>query len=381
MDIELRNTVLSLITSHKEGLYWDFKQDWNDEKKSDLLKDILCFSNIPQEHDCYLIVGVSDDFQICGVKNLKKQSDIIDWLEKISFADQAPTVTLSDLCFSEGKIVQVITVQSTDFTPYYLSRRYNEIPPGVIYSRYEDRNTSSDSTADFHTVEYLWKRRFGLTKTPIDRLFFLLNQPEDWIEQDNQFYYEIDPDFTISFEDVSYGTNKAFYSYVLMDTNMRYKDLNLNYNGHLLRHHQLLSLDGGRLLIPAPHHAVIRSCDGSDKKLDYRYYVEQDPYYNLVSFFLEKCNGFEGRYDFNRICDYFILYTDEDERLRFENYISNNIQLVEERINGMKEPYFDDEGNKRVRVVVSELLRTGAVLHEICYEWREYSCQVNGNFL
>lgn len=43
---ELFNNIVYLIGLKQEGSYWDFKKEWyQDNKKSDLLHDIICMAN------------------------------------------------------------------------------------------------------------------------------------------------------------------------------------------------------------------------------------------------------------------------------------------------------------------------------------------------
>src|SRR5690625_1944416 len=70
--------ILELISLKREGEYWDFKEQYHNNK-ADLLHDIICMANNRADQDAYIIFGVSDDYQIKGVntdENRKTQQQI-----------------------------------------------------------------------------------------------------------------------------------------------------------------------------------------------------------------------------------------------------------------------------------------------------------------
>lgn len=56
--------------------------------------------------------------------------------------------------------------------PYYLKEKYKGISANNIYVRLQDSNTPVDKSADFHHVEYLWKKRFGVLLSPFLLRFY-----------------------------------------------------------------------------------------------------------------------------------------------------------------------------------------------------------------
>jgi hypothetical protein len=64
---EAFRVIKPLLEGYTEGLFWDFKEKLSDT--SDIIKDILAFSNSNYDGDSYIIVGVSE-----GAKRLKKLS-------------------------------------------------------------------------------------------------------------------------------------------------------------------------------------------------------------------------------------------------------------------------------------------------------------------
>jgi hypothetical protein len=61
-----------------------------------------------------------------------------------------------------------------------------------------DSNTPQNSSANSKQIEQMWKERFGLTQTPLEKLRLYLNDAENWAHDDEgKFYYKYHPEFTI----------------------------------------------------------------------------------------------------------------------------------------------------------------------------------------
>jgi len=58
----LNQQIQKLISLRQEGAYWDFKKEWySNEKKSDLLHDIICMANNLENKDAYIIIGIDEE--------------------------------------------------------------------------------------------------------------------------------------------------------------------------------------------------------------------------------------------------------------------------------------------------------------------------------
>jgi putative abi-alpha protein len=74
--------VKDLILLKQEGSNWDFKREWySQDKKADLLHDIICMANNHVNRDSYIIIGVDEenDYSFSSVKsdlNRKKHTAI-----------------------------------------------------------------------------------------------------------------------------------------------------------------------------------------------------------------------------------------------------------------------------------------------------------------
>ncbi len=103
--------------------------------------------------------------EIVGMRTQRrKQADILDALDKLSFASvHTPQITVETITLEE-KEIDVLVIYNTDQTPVYLKKPYGKMLAGCIYTRTEDRNTPDGGNAEIEQIEYLWRKRFGLTK-------------------------------------------------------------------------------------------------------------------------------------------------------------------------------------------------------------------------
>jgi hypothetical protein len=196
---ELNNIVKKFIALQKEGSYWDFKQEHH-QNNVDLIHDIICLANSNHNGDRYLIFGVSDDFEIVGVE-AKKQADIITLLRDAKFADDIfPDITLEHIEIN-NKNIDILTIKDRPYKPYYLieqKKRANIIiQAGTIYTRVMDTNTPKNRVASSKDIEFMWKERFGLIQTPLDRMKLYLNNFGGWKHHNEDSFYLLHPEFTI----------------------------------------------------------------------------------------------------------------------------------------------------------------------------------------
>ncbi len=215
-DFELRQEVQKLVELHREGEYWDFKQQWH-MCNSDLLHDIICMANSPANRDCYIIIGIEDrTYNVLGVssEHRKNQQNVIDFLrQKPSWAGGCIPEVYVKTIIIEDKEIDVVIVKQSDHTPFYLIEDYKKegqpIFKGAIYTRKGDTNTPRTGTADLYDTELLWRRRFGLLYNPSQRAKFYLKDLDNWESVDgetdkfgrnsNFLFYKPDPDYTIYF--------------------------------------------------------------------------------------------------------------------------------------------------------------------------------------
>lgn len=159
---DINRKIVDLINSKKEDYYYDFKREWVTENKSgDLLHDILCLSNNIENREAYLIIGVTDLYEVIGVDDWKKSNELFDWLRTIEFAgDKRPEIELTKVYYKYKKI-DVLVLKKSDNVPFYIDSNYRGVNPFQIYTRVGDTNTPKNSQACYAYVEKLWKLHFN----------------------------------------------------------------------------------------------------------------------------------------------------------------------------------------------------------------------------
>lgn len=258
-----------ICAKQKEGDFHDFKQEWH-ASNADLIHDILCFSNsLSVSQYRYIIIGVDDtDFSIKSVENDKKrkrQSGLLDTLHHA--LNSMPEVSLETIDY-EGAKLDVIIITASAFRPYYLSKDYprdskNPLRAGVIYSRVGDRNTGVNETAKGDAMEKLWRIRFGLDKSPLERGITYLHQPSKWKENYiagsstgdyEQYYFEEFPKFVVRLmRDGSNKFNELGIVNKFPDKSPgSWYDCQLLYGQTLLIRESFIFIDGGRYMVALP---------------------------------------------------------------------------------------------------------------------------------
>jgi len=218
---DLEAEIAMLISLKAEGDYWDFKEKWH-TNNADLLYDIICMANNLADLDAYIIIGVDSAYNFAPIANesRKNQNDVINVLKTKNFAGNIrPTVYVKTISV-HGNNIDILIIKNTKHTPYYLATDYSAkyedgklktVRSGHIYSRIGDKNTDIDKTADIDKAEYLWKKRLGIDLSPLEKVKFLLAEPENWLpvgtdgecssngEYMGMYYNEMHPEFTLHY--------------------------------------------------------------------------------------------------------------------------------------------------------------------------------------
>lgn len=105
--------------------------------------------------------------------------------------------SVESLDFGEIEI-DVIVIHNSDATPFYLTENFQSVMPNNIYTRVMDSNTPKNKSADLPHIETLWKKRFGLLSSPLERMMIYLKNPDLWKSSPND-----------------YPTKKQYYSFFL----------------------------------------------------------------------------------------------------------------------------------------------------------------------
>lgn len=371
---ELKNKVESFIEAKKETDEWDFKQEWSDTQE--VVKDIICFSNTTHDKDCYLIYGISNDYEITGMKKERKQqADIHDTIAKIRFAGGVkPEIELETIII-QNKEVDVLIVKNIEKTPIYLEEAYSKLRVGYIYSRVGDRNTAYDKNSSSEIIEKFWEKRFGLLKAPLDYMLDKLESIDDWEINDEGYYNKYKPDYSIRVvdEEISSKMCTEFYSYSVFNDSTQYYTYEFFYKSSLKKY-RIVVLDSGRFLTPIPESEILKI---EKEKIFYRYYVKRSPVWKVKEFLYNKNENFEKeqtKYDFEKAI---LIFESEKEKEKFDLMI---IEKAREILNliSVNEMYdYINTGNEQLTNNYKKQLRTGIVLNKILTEFRNNMSKID----
>lgn len=327
----IEQIISRLISQRQEGDFWDFKQEWHeDNKNTDLVKDILCFANSIHQQDCYLIFGIDDTYQITGMKQKRKtQADVIDLLSHLQWAgDNVPHISVKTVIVDSTPLDVLIVHNSSD-VPFYLKKDYQHdkhcVRQGVVYSRVRDRNTGWGEIASPLTIERLWKKRFHLHEPIIKQIYNLLAHVDEWDNgPDNLLYHKYRPEFTIS-KKPSDERNiyEEFFVEYMIDCKAFSHVYQLKYNGNILKDIYILYLDACRFLTPYPESEIPHAI--SENR--YFYMVQDSADWSLQQILNKQSGGnhiFSQKMFFNHI----VLYASEKEKDDFLAWCSRNPQLI-----------------------------------------------------
>lgn len=336
-DNNLLNEILGLVHLKQEGAYWDFKKEWH-EKKADLLHDIICMANNLVNRDAYIIIGVDEDndYNFNDVSddcNRKNTQNIVDFLKDKKFAGGIrPTVYVQELEVKKY-IIDVIVVKNSTNTPFYLTEKFEGVFANQIYTRIMDTNTPKTNSADIDKIEYLWKKRFHLDETPIQKFYHYIDDYRDWvaspIEYDMSKYYKFAPEFTITSESDESRTGYEYYLFSQLDSRPHWYLVTLKYHQTPLEQFQGIGLDGGRCFVIAPNRAIF-SFDKYHKNLiSYSFYVKTSHRYKLNTFFLRTEPPCEN-YQYESFCDFVLFFDTEEEQNDFQDFVTSHQNLFNE---------------------------------------------------
>jgi len=220
MDKSLGVKLQKLIDSKREGTHWDFKEKY-DENKASLLHDILCLSNAQHKGNRYLIFGVSDPPE-CEIKGVggdnkrKKQHDFINFIRDQKFAgDIRPEIELRTEVIN-GVEIDVLIIFDRPEKPYYLREDVDDkgkyVKANFIYKRTGDTNTPKNMSADISAIALMWRERFGLDMSPLEKVKIYLLDYDGWKWDGVDFaYYKYFPEFTIQIGPSSERSGKSVW--------------------------------------------------------------------------------------------------------------------------------------------------------------------------
>lgn len=377
-----QEVILELINLRQEGGYWDFKKEWykSDNKgKQDLLHDIICMSNNLDSRDAFIIIGVNEDdnYNLRDVSEdngRKNTQNIVDFLKDKKFAGGLrPTVYVKSYQIS-GKTIDVIVILNDNNTPYYLTDNFQGIRANYIYTRIQDTNTPIDRSADIDKVEFLWRKRLGLTQTVLERFEIYLEDYENWNDGpygEMQKYYKYFPEFTIEYMSAKDGRDG--YEYFLFsqtDSSPHWYDIQFKYHQTLLKELLGVALDGGRYFTPCPEIAGITLDKTKNYNWDfsYRYFTKGTFKYKLNEFFYLQ-ESFSEEYSRMDFFEVVLLFETENERMEFEKFVRRNWDKRDMYLNNVYMPHIPNLPNYKEGAFIEEY-ENALVLNKMLSEFR-----------
>ncbi len=336
MNLDLKDRVVQCINSRHEGDSWDFKRQWHDKEKekTKLLHDIICMSNLVQDEDGLIIIGVDEEngYSIQDVKNdpnRKNSHELVEFLRDKPFDGGIRPITQVESLGIDGKIIDIIVVKNSSNVPFYLTKRFEKVESYHIYSRVGDTNTPIDSSADRDKVERLWKKRFGIDKTPKERFLIYLRDYDGWMSVDGQesYFYESFPEFRI--EAVIDKNRNGFEYYCLSQINSRpsWYYIRLYYQGNIVEETSGICLDGGRFFSAVPDTTI------SDEQ-NYLYAYDSGTLQcELCNFFLNKT-----AVDYDSICRWrecIPVFESEEEKRKFLKFLKKERIELDGKYDGL----------------------------------------------
>ena len=342
----LYDFVCKKISYKQEGSNWDCKKQWYEKTdKSDLLHDILCMVNLTEHVDGYIIIGVDEenDYSICGIENDANRKDtngIVNFLRDKPFAGgHRPVVTVEKLQIDIHEI-DVIIVHQSDETPYYIDERAQgcgAIRPFHIYTRVQDTNTPVDKSADPGIVEKLWRKRFGLDQTMLERAFLYLQAPDDWDHIECGYFYKYAPEFTIVMENKDSSTFD-FYHLGMCDPTPCWYDIEIRYHQTVVYSITGIGMDGGRYTTAAPDFQLLSSDEECLK--GFAFYVKGSQRHILYEFFNEKSTSKNDRLAFDRYTRIVPIFESTEDKDEFWIYLKRRFGNSRKKYNIAMAPGF-----------------------------------------
>lgn len=341
-DFNFFREISQLISLQQEGEFWDFKKQWY-TNKADMLHDIICMANNLCNHTAYIIIGIDEErgYSVCDVSddpNRKNTQKIVDFLKDKKFAGGIrPIVYVKNLPYNESTI-DIIVIENGCNTPFYLTAPFEKLRANNIYTRICDTNTPVDSSADLNCVERLWRKRFHLDETPIEKFRFFLKNPDDWVQMQDQnmgYYYKYSPEYTITCETDEFATGYEYYMFGQVDSHPNWWWITLKYHQTAIEKLKGLGLDGGRNFVVAP----CRAYNASPMSIPaFGFFVQSGLQFQLLKFFYSK--EVEEQYSFDKYMEAIVLFRTEREYMSFMDYLCVHKDEYEEYLQNYQLPSF-----------------------------------------
>lgn len=368
--VAFRQKILDLLKTHRQGEYWSFYPQWHEDIKM-LLLDILCFANTVHDKDCYLIFGVDAQGHPKNIAASGRSQEKMEYiLGRMPWAGHHPPEIAVDAMEVEGSRLEILTVFDSAGTPYFLEQTAYGIDAGQIYTCRGDTGKQK-GIASYQETEDLWKKHFGLLKTPLDYIYDRFKSPGEWKMKNAAYYNVFKPEYHLQLVENREVALPEFYAYAMNDACTFYKTLYIKSGAMSLGQHAMVLLDRGKYLTPVPDWGFI--CFGqykNDYKYEYKYLVKDSAAYQIYSFFLARAT-WAGREANRRFMEVILMYHSEEERREFESYAERHQEELEARLKTEHRFSHIYATNRLDTQVCRKRLHLGLCLNELLKQFRE----------
>jgi len=173
--------------------------------------------------------------------------------------DNIPEIELHTL-FINGKEIDVLIIFDSPQKPYYLNEDYRDngiiVKANFIYTRTNDSNKPFNKSADIGIIEKMWKQRFGLDLSQLDKMKALIHDFENWEKLDesgNYSFHKQNPEYVIeSFDDHSLTTNRDTLDFFYLNIQKSTSFSQFKYHSTVLFEINVILPDECRIRIPRP---------------------------------------------------------------------------------------------------------------------------------
>ena len=322
-------------------------------------------ANNLENRNAYIIIGVSNkEFKIEGINkdpNRKNTDKLCCLIKDAKFAGGIrPSVLVRTLDF-DGKSIDIIVIENSTMTPFFLAENYgNKVKAGHIYTRINDTNTPTNSSADMDKIEYLWKKRFAIDKTAIEKLYFLLkNSAYYWRKSDVNnnyteiYYHELYPEFTLRLTSSEEKDLVKLYMLSFLDKTPHWFELEIYYHQTMIKYFSGVYLDGCRYTIVAPSEITI-DLEYKSKRITtyFFYYIEDSLEFLLSILFLQNNTNFKlGTQSIYTLLKDVLFFKNATEFNNFIYYLTSNTKSFFNKINNTFYAFSNEQQKNEIKVL------------------------------
>lgn len=279
----------------------------------------------------YIIIGIDEEnnyavTNIINDQNRKNTQQLVDFLKDKKFAGGIrPIVRVEQILLYQGT-VDVIIVENSHHTPFYLVESFEQIRANYIYTRIMDTNTPIDKSADIDKIEQLWQKHFYLDETPIEKVYNYLKSPQNWeespIEYEYLYFHKQFPEFIVRSESDETRNGYEFYMFGQADYSPHWDLITLYYHQTALKQLLGVALDGGRWFVVAPRRFGFSFSGKIEWDISYMYYIENSIEYVLQQFYnYKQPSCYWSVYEQYLRC--VLIFHSDEEKEQFDIYLKS----------------------------------------------------------